>query len=612
MSCNNNDTNGPSSSFLYTCNGFHNSCKSFLIFKSQPPYNTIQSISNLTSSNPRVLAKINHVTNILTILPSGKEVIVPVICSCNKTHNKYYEAETNYTLISKVQTYFTVANDTFQGLSTCDSLKRYNPYGELDLLPGMKLRVPLRCACPSVSQIANGTKFLLTYPVDWGDNVSSLALRFKVSESSVLDANVITTPSLYPFTTILIPLKSQPDSSVTIIHDEHPPSSVIFSPSLVVNRKRRHQVVVFVTLSAFVVVVFVVLFCVFLLRKKSGTIVHVGSLGKSKKKACSEDIREEIASIEHVKKVYRFEEIKEATENFSEKNRIKGSVYKGVFKGDIDVILAVKRMSGDASKEVNMLKKINHFNLIKLHGYCKNDGFFYLVFEYMEKGSLKEWLGEKEDMSIEKQNWDKRIQIALDIANGLQYLHNFTEPCYVHKDINTSNILLNKEGRAKIGNFSLAMESKGENNDEIMMCTSHVVGTRGYMAPEYLEMGLVSPQMDVYAFGVVLLELITGKDCVIEQDGKEVMLSGVMMSLMAKENDAEARLNGLVDPSLSGKKGFGFEMAKLSVACLVQERARRPSMSEIVSSLLKIHASANPRLSAVAPTAYSYSPRMER
>lgn len=598
LSCRNSDENGPSSAFLYTCNGLHKSCVAFLIFKSQPPYNTVPAISNLTSSNPEELAIINDAT-MLTVFPTGKEVIVPVNCSC-RTNDYYYQAETKYTLFT-IQAYFTIANDTYQGLSTCDALKRYNSYGELELKPGMELHVPLRCACPTLSQTDNGTRFLVTYPVDWGDSIDTLAARFKVNLSSLLDANVITISTLFPFTTILIPLRNEPDSSITITHHGQP--KVVSPPPAFRKSDSKTKLYVAVgTTGGFVVVLCVILCSLFMLRKRSARFVEAaGTVGKTKW-AASEDIREEIASIEHVSKEYRFEEIKEATENFSSKNRINGCVYKGVFGKDV---LAVKRMRVDASKEVNLLKKINHFNLIKLQGYSEYEGFFYLVFEYMENGSLREWL--EKTMSRENQSWGKRIQIALDIANGLQYLHNFTEPSYVHKDINSSNILLNKNLRAKIANFSLAKESEGE-----ITCTTHVMGTRGYMAPEYLNAGMVSPYMDVYAFGVVLLELITGKDSVFIQEGREVMLSAVIVSLMGKQNAEVENLSSLLDPSLltgNNEKVVAVELAKLSVACLMQEPASRPSMAEIVSTLLKIHACVHPRTSL---TTDCDSPRLER
>ncbi|KAJ1419736.1 Serine-threonine/tyrosine-protein kinase, catalytic domain [Sesbania bispinosa] len=577
---------GPSAAFLYTCNGLNKSCMAFLIFKSQPLYNTIPTISNLTSSNPEELARINGAT-LLTVFPTGKEVIVPVNCSC--LTRDYYQADTKY-ILGPNPTYFTVANDTFQGLATCDSLKHANPYGELDLHPGMELHVPLRCACPTWNQTTKGTKYLLTYSVNWGDNIQNIATRFNVAAGNLLDANGFSTQreTLFPFTTILIPLPSEPVSSTTIVANDPPAMSPTPVCSYKKCRSKRKLHIAVVTTGVSMLVLCVILSAVFLilLRKRSARFFKRGTEGKKKKGVSAEDIREEIAIIEHLSKVYRFEEIKEATENFSSKNRIKGSVFRGVFGNGKD-ILAVKRMRGDASKEVNLLKKINHFNLIKLQGYCENYGCHYLVYEYMENGSLREWLSK--NRSMEHQSWEKRIQIALDIANGLQYLHNFTEPCYVHKGINSGTILLNKDLRAKLANFALAEES-----ERIITSgcpTSHVVGSRVYLAPEYLEAGIVTTKMDVYAFGLVLLELITGKDSFTLQDGREVMLHAIIANLIGKENEEE-KVSLFIDPSLMGNCGkvCALQLVKLSLACLIQEPERRPNMAEVVSSLLKIQA----------------------
>lgn len=221
-----------------------------------------------------------------------------------------------------------------------------------------------------------------------------------------------------------------------------------------------------------------------------------------------DDLLVEISHVEQGLKVFGWREIKKATENFSCKTRIKGSAYLGSFNGKI---LAIKKTSHDISKEVNILKKINHFNLIKLHGICKNKGLFYLVYEYMEKGSLKEWLHEK----VTTKTLAQRIQIALDVANGIYYLHNFTKPAYVHKDIKSSNILISSNLRAKVSNFHVARSA------DTGKSTSHLIGTVGYMAPEYVETGIVSPKFDVYAFGIVMMELIQGKKLTLFNRKKE-------------------------------------------------------------------------------------------
>ncbi|KAL5126933.1 LysM domain receptor-like kinase 4 [Glycine soja] len=605
LSCKNDDKMGPSPSFLYTCNGFNKTCMSFLIFKSKPPFNSITTISNLTSSNPEELARINDVT-VLKVFPTGKEVIVPLNCSC--LTREYYQAETKYVL-GQSPTYFTVANDTFEGLTTCDTLMRANSYGELDLLPGMELHVPLRCACPTWHQITNGTKYLLTYSVNWGDSIKNIAARFNVAAGNVVDANGFSTQTqtIFPFTTVLIPLPSEPVSSMAIIVNGPPAVSPLPVCSSEKCNSRRKLYIVIATTGGSMLVLCVVLFGGFLCRKRSARFIKRGEQSEKAKKLSSDDIRGKIAIIEHHSKVYKFEEIEEATENFGSKNRIKGSVFRGVF-GKEKNILAVKKMRGDASMEVNLLERINHFNLIKLQGYCENDGFPYLVYEFMENGSLREWLSRNRSKEHQSLAW--RILIALDVANGLQYLHNFTEPCYVHRNINSGNILLNRDLRAKIANFALVEESESKITSGC--AASHVVKSRGYTAPEYLEAGMVTTKMDVFAFGVVLLELITGKDSVTLHDGREVMLHAIIVNLIGKEN-LEEKVSLFIDPCLTVTGNSEIvcapQLVKLGLACLIQEPAERPTMVEVVSSLLKIYTS---YMEQIIPPSISNSPSMER
>ncbi|KAA8537677.1 hypothetical protein F0562_027333 [Nyssa sinensis] len=569
---NNNDETKPSPSFLYTCNGQNSSCRAFLIFKSQPPYDSVPAISALTSSNPSELARINNVTG-FTVFPTGKEVIIPVNCSCS---GQYYQANTTFYIPTIYETYFIIANNTYQGLSTCDTLMHANPYSEFSLEPGLPLQVPLRCACPTRNQIAEGTKYLVTYSVSWKDNLSYIGKRFNTSEKSILDANGFSkeNPTLFPFTTILIALPTEPLSSQTIIHN---PKLEVSPPPVSKIRKNGSKgklyMCVGIAAGCSLLLFSVIILTIFLFYKKR-TEGFLQSDGEETKSVLPKDLLAKIASFDQVLKVFKFEEIKKATENFSSKSRIKGSVYRGVFSREV---LAVKRTSLDVSQQVKMLNKINHFNLIKLHGVCEHNSSFYLVFEYMKNGSLREWLQKKS--SNETESWTRRIQIALDVANGLHYLHNFTKPIYVHKDIKSSNVLLDSNLRAKIANFSHARTTaKGT---KIHVLTTRVVGTRGYMAPEYIESGLVSPKIDVYAFGVVMLELITGKDAVVLQDGQEVLLSAAITSIMEGEN-AETKLGCLIDPGLEENGGmeYALQIAKLSLTCLKQDPASRPSMGE--------------------------------
>ncbi|XP_022768869.1 protein LYK5-like [Durio zibethinus] len=581
LDCDNNDESGLSSAFLYTCNGQDRFCQAFLIYKSQPSFNSVPSISVLTSSNQAEIASINNVTEYAKF-PTGKEVIVPVNCFCL---GQNYQANTTFHISSFHGTYYTIGTEAYQGLSTCSSLKRANPQSQHKLVPGIELKVPLRCACPTSNQTKSGIKYLLTYSISSEDNIPDISDRFNVSRKSINDANGLEEKqTIFPSTTILIPLPSLPSSSQTMIHKDQPLDLPPFEEYHKSNRsKRKLYEGVGIAAACSLLLLIIILFTVFMFNKRKDGVLR-SSNERKKNYVLPEDLRAEIASLDQGLRVFTYEEIKKATQNFSSKNRIKGSVYRGDFGGKI---LAVKRMRRDVSKEVQLLKSIYHFNLIKLQGVCENYGCYYLVFEYMKKGSLRDWLFNQSPDEIG--SWKRRIQIALDVANGLHYLHSFTKPAYIHGDIKSSNVLLNSGLRAKIANFSLARAVVNETSSDAL--TTRVLATRGYMAPEYVETGQVTSKIDVYAFGVVLLELITGKDAIITQDRRQILLSAAIVSIMEKEN-AEAELDSFIDPRLKcdDQTEFALRMAQLSVACLTEEPTKRPSMEEVVSVLSKIRA----------------------
>ncbi|KAI3807275.1 hypothetical protein L1987_23200 [Smallanthus sonchifolius] len=551
---------------LYTCNGQHPSCTSFLIFKSQPPYNSITTIALLMSSTPYELALINVVSE-TTVFPSDKDIIIPVNCSCS---HQYYQANTTYHIEPQSLTYFVVANTTFQGLSTCGSMKHANPYNEFELKHGFELKVPLRCACPTKHQILSGTKYLLTYRLSFGDTLDLVASKFNITPKSVLTANGIKeSNTLYAFTTLLIPLPDKPSISQTVIQAYKPTPPLSSKRSKAKKSIKVGVAAVLCSLLVFIVVVVTVFGVIYMKRKRKNEEMIEDEILPA-------DLLAKIARFERVIKVYSFKELQVATENFDHKCWIKGSVYWGVFGNKI---LAVKKMGIDVYKQVNMLSKINHINLVKLYGFCKHQDSWYLVFEYMKIGSLREWLKETHSLC-------KRVQIAIDVANGLRYLHDFTKPGYVHNNLNTSNILLDGDIRAKISNFSLARMIDDGNDNSVL---TRVVGTRGYMAPEYVGNGLITSKVDVYSFGVVLLELITGKDAVFRHGGQEVLLSTAVGAIMEGEN-AERELWGWIDLGYeaNGSMDHAVQVVKLSMKCLKQDPESRPSMDEIVSSLVKI------------------------
>lgn len=225
--------------------------------------------------------------------------------------------------------------------------------------------------------------------------------------------------------------------------------------------------------------------------------------------------------------------------------------------------------------------KVNHGNLVKLEGFCIDDDETncYLVYEYVENGSLYSWLHEDR---TDRLNWKMRLHVAIDVANGLQYIHEHTRPRVVHKDIKSSNILLDANMRAKIANFGLAKSGMNA-------ITMHIVGTQGYIAPEYLADGVVSTKMDVFAFGVVLLELLTGKE-VVDDKGKPLWTSVVRSFEGGSEQEKSKRLREWLDSALM-RETCSMEsligVLNIALACLHKDPAKRPNMVDIVYALSK-------------------------
>ncbi|EMS63059.1 Proline-rich receptor-like protein kinase PERK2 [Triticum urartu] len=172
-------------------------------------------------------------------------------------------------------------------------------------------------------------------------------------------------------------------------------------------------------------------------------------------------------------RVFKVEELERGTDGFDDAHLIQGSVYKANIGGEV---FAVKKMKWDACEELKILQKVNHSNLVKLEGFCINTatGDCFLVYEYVENGSLDLCLLDRP--RARRLDWRTRLHIALDLAHGLQYIHEHTWPRVVHKDVKSSNVLLDARMRAKIANFGLA--KTGHN-----AVTTHIVGTQGYIAP---------------------------------------------------------------------------------------------------------------------------------
>ncbi|KAL5980165.1 hypothetical protein ACLOJK_036632 [Asimina triloba] len=595
----------------YVCNGLNTSCPSYLIFRSDPPfYDSAVLIAYLLGADSKAIARANNITDVEKI-PKHTLVIVPVTCSCSGSN--FYQHDASYTLKFQGETYLIVSNDTYQGLTTCQAMMNQNPYDSRNLFAGMNLSVPLRCACPTQTQISNGYKYLLTYLTDWKDDVSKIAEMFQVDEQTLLDANKksVDDDVIFPFTPFLIPLKTQPTTAFTLTPS--PPPVEVTPPSILVpadekgsNTRKRKWVYVGVGIGAgFCVLALAAALLLCCLRRRrykraaavkpnqerrrlEESFIGIGELsGMRSESVFSQGLRQVVGSGSLA--VYKFEELQNATNSFSDDVIIKGSVYHGVINGDS---AAIKKMKGDVSNEIKILNQVRHSNLIRLSGFCLHQGDTYLVYEFAENGSLSDWLHEKKyKSSASTLSWKQRVQIAYDVADGLNYLHNYANPPYIHKNLKGSNVLLDSNFRAKVANFGLARSV--ENQQGGLQMTRHVVGTQGYMAPEYLEHGLITPKLDVFALGVLLLELLSGREALANTADEEksggLLLSASIMPIL-KGEDVRGKLKAFIDPCLQHEYPFDlvFSMAQLAMSCVENDLNSRPTTAEVFMSLSKI------------------------
>ncbi|CAL4940313.1 unnamed protein product [Urochloa decumbens] len=249
--------------------------------------------------------------------------------------------------------------------------------------------------------------------------------------------------------------------------------------------------------------------------------------------------------------VFDFHQILEATNNFSEENKLGeggfGPVYKGQFPEGVEV--AVKRLASHSGQgfiefknEVQLIAKLQHTNLVRLLGCCSQEEEKILVYEYLPNKSLDFFIFDEDRKSL--LDWNKRLAIIEGTAEGLLYLHKHSRLRVIHRDLKPSNILLDSEMNPKISDFGLAKIFSSNNNEG--STTRRVVGTYGYMAPEYASEGLFSIKSDVFSFGVLILEIISGKkNSSIHDCGDFINILGYTWQLFE-----EGRWRELVDASL--------------------------------------------------------------
>uniref|UniRef100_R7WD50 Protein kinase APK1A, chloroplastic n=1 Tax=Aegilops tauschii TaxID=37682 RepID=R7WD50_AEGTA len=379
--------NNGSSVLGYTCTNTSSSppaCATYVAFRSDlPSFGSPITVAYLLNASAPAVAAANNVP-VASLVRNNTLLLVPVPCACTAAGR--YQHDTAYAVQYAHETYFSIANYTYQGLSTCQALMAQNPARDSDIYPGVALTVPLRCACPSVAQAAAGGRYLVTYVLDWDDYALTVAQRFGADYQALLRANSIDEDTtVYPFTTMLVPLKDPPTN------------------------------------------------------------------------------------------------------------------------------------------------------------------------------------------------------------------------------LKSSNILLDACFRAKLSNFGLAraITIDDDAEDGGLWMTRHMVGTQGYLAPEYVEHGLIGPQLDVFAFGVVLLQLLSGKEAAVappDNDGKVVLLweeaegLGRLGEGDGAKDDLIDRVTAFIDGRLHGQYPFDVAAAMLASAlrCVAREPRARPPMAKVLLSLSGMYSTIGP------------------
>jgi serine/threonine protein kinase len=595
-------------------------------------FNTLASIGyylfNVTEGAIRAASSLGASEQIY----DGQGIYVPINCSCaNGGSSNISSYNVTYT-IRAGDTFFKLSNATYEGLTTCRAVIDANPTAvPTNLQVGQRTTFPVRCACPGAADAAHGAAVLVTYPVAPGDGVGALAARFGIEPDDLVFSNNLSNSSapLFAGTTVLLPFAARPTAVPPAVAAGSPsPSPPSPSPS---PAAASVYIAVGVAVAvAVIVIVAAALLAVFLVRRRRQRQRAAAQEAAAATKAAKDNndkdnndkdnndkdnndkirpsdgpalVSDKIAS-------YSLDDLKAATRGFHPSSLIQGSVYRGALGGGATPV-AVKHVTRNIARELEILRKVHHVNLVSLLGTCVTSSHqYYLVYKYAANGSLSDCLhgggggGDDTDTvssgssssqsSRHTLRWAARMQIALDVATALEYIHEHTSPSYVHKDVKSSNILLDARLRAKLANFALARSTSDMDDEE--QVTRHIVGTQGYMAPEYVSLGVVSSKTDIFAFGVVLLELMSGKEPILSDDGDNRFLYQTIEPLLADDDAADdgsnpkERLRRWMDEKLQNAYPLdcAYSAACLARSCVAHDPKARPSARDVGYMLVKL------------------------
>ncbi|XP_021769626.1 receptor protein kinase TMK1-like [Chenopodium quinoa] len=285
--------------------------------------------------------------------------------------------------------------------------------------------------------------------------------------------------------------------------------------------------------------------------------------------------------------------LRNVTKNFAPENELGRGGFGVVYQGELEdgTKIAVKRMEAavinnkaldEFQSEIAVLSKVRHRHLVSLLGYSVEGNERILVYEYMPQGALSRHLFHWKTYNLEPLSWKRRLNIALDVARGMEYLHSLAHQSFIHRDLKPSNILLCDDFRAKVADFGLVKLAPDQGQQSVV---TRLAGTFGYLAPEYAVTGKITTKTDVFSFGVVLMELLMG---VMALDDKRPEEQQYLAAWFWRIKSDREKLLASIDPVLD-VKGETVEsivaIAELAGHCTAREPNQRPDMGHAVNVL---------------------------
>ncbi|KAJ9551716.1 hypothetical protein OSB04_015761 [Centaurea solstitialis] len=546
--------------------------------------NNLTSISTYMNNND-----INTIIKYNRDIRSPVRINVPFSCEC--INGEFLSHVFSY-VVQSVDTYDVIAERRYANLTSAEWIRRFNGYDPTRIPDFARVNVTVNCSCGDGS-VSKDYGLFVTYPLREGETLDSVSSAANLSSELIRrynpGANFSAGSGL-----VFIPGRDETGN--------YPPLRT--SNNFAFTEPGLSGGAIGGITVAVVAGVLLLAGCLYygiyrnkdsenssaLLKNAQVQLMPAAQIGGSDSRGLPAGASPGLRGVTVDKSVeFSYKELSKATDNFSLANKIGqggfGAVYYAELRGEK---AAIKKMDMKASREflaeLKVLTHVHHLSLVRLIGYCV-EGSLFLVYEYIENGNLSQHLHES---GRDPLSWSTRMQIALDSARGLEYIHEHTVPVYIHRDIKSENILIDKNYRGKVADFGLAKLTEVGGAS----LPTRLVGTFGYMPSEYARNGTVSPKVDVYAFGVVLYELISAKEAVIRANGSdaEAMSLVALFDEVLNQPDLKEEMLKIIDPRLGDSYPLDsiLKMAQLAKACTHENPQLRPTMRSIVVALMTL------------------------